>query len=198
MPILGLVLARALWALLVMQSDPRASASQPLTICEVMPDLTAYNNQVVTIKGEYLFDPEHSSISATCKQHFTTFGYDWPSALQLRRVSVDDDPAKIPFVPDSESIESFHRAVGSVKALTVQGCIVATGMIRTKDDYSPKLRMSNGQMRGLGFGHRNAFPGQLILKSVRVISLHPYQRKRLAYAAVSRSRVDAFGESWWK
>jgi len=163
------------WESMAVQAPATTPDGRRLTICELMADLSAYKNLVVTVIGEYNSDPERSSLGATaCKKPFTTFGYEWPSALQLRRVGGRDTPSKVPFDPDSASIESFDRAVRSLTAMTVQGCLEITGMVQVREDYTPTFRMANGKMRGLGFGHMNALPAQLIIKSVRVLSLQAY------------------------
>ena len=149
---------------------------RPLSVCDLMADLTAYKNRVVTVVGEYTSGLEQSSIGApSCKQHFTTFEYEWPTALQLRLVGGPDTPPKVPFEADSANIESFYRAVRQLRAMTVQGCIEVTGMVQLKDDYSPTFMMPGGRRRGLGFGHMSALPAQLIIKSVRIRFLQPYK-----------------------
>jgi hypothetical protein len=98
---------------------------------------------------------------------FTTPGRGW--------VRLSDEHT---FKPDLASIETFHRAVAQIKAMTVQGCIVATGMIQMRDDYTPTYKMPDGKMRGVGFGHMNAQPAQLVLKSGQAVALQPYKAEQ--------------------
>jgi len=172
---LAILLLHTTWTGTAMQARAETPNERRLTVCELMADLNAYSNRVVTVVGEYMSDPEHFSIGAeSCEQPFKTFGYEWPTALQLRLVGGRDTPSKVPFEADTASIESFYHAVRELKALSVQGCIEVTGMVQMKDDYSPTFTMRGGQKRGLGFGHMNSLPGQLIVKTVHVLSLQAY------------------------
>ena len=150
-------------------------AERPLSVCEVMARLESHANRVVRVIGEFGSGPEQFSLYETsCKTPFKTRGYSWPPAFNLVSPGNLGAPSALPFVPDVSSIQAFHEAVRKVGSLGVVGCLIVTGMVQVRGDYYDGAQSSGN--RGRGFGHMGALPAQLILKSVEVQKLRPFER----------------------
>jgi hypothetical protein len=147
--------------------------SSTLSVCSVIAGLRGYANRIVTVLGQLESGPEQLFLRGEgCQSPFVTEGYTWPSTLLLRYPGGPDTPVPLPFEADSPSIAAFQIALRQARARNelVVGCVQVTGMIQVREDYFITTR-PNGQKRGHGFGHMNAFPAQLVIKSVDVKTL---------------------------
>ncbi len=141
--------------------------SQTMTVCELISSLGQYNGQMVTVRGletggEGLF------LSGTdCRKHLITDGYVWPDAISIIYSSARARLHDVEFESDMSSEQGAIRAIKNMGYRKGDKVFVSiTGVLETYEDLRAYVSTRNGKKFGMGFGHDNYAPAQLILKRV--------------------------------
>jgi len=141
---------------------------QPVTVCEVLKDLSAYNGKVVAVVGR--FSARHVGRwlgEQKCAQKLVTGDHEWPNSLWL-----DYDPAGAPKPPavlavDAALLARKQREVKASTSLTqfafgssdYDSWAVAYGRIETRPEVLGAAAAGNGRK---GFGYAESSPAQLV------------------------------------
>jgi hypothetical protein len=159
---------------------------QTISVCELFRDLRSHAGQMVSVRGLLYGSPEISALGGECKEKFVTeYGptlpqfpgvpealraYTWPAALDLAvSAHVEEGEAPVRFQTDDEAIRRVYVQIASEGAkLGEQESVIhvtVTGMLRLKDHYDVG-KTGDGTLRGGGYGHMSAYPGQLVVRTM--------------------------------
>jgi len=153
--------------------------AMPLTVCDVMPELTRFDGKRVVISGVvhsnyHVFQLEGED----CKKHFVTKGYRWQAALMLVFTGgylghrLEGKPFDFGFVTNKDSLRLLEHARKRVKIdpyrrqmrAVVEGMILTGGSEYLVDNiYGPASTD--------GFGHGGQTPGVLVIKEIRMVEV---------------------------
>jgi hypothetical protein len=159
---------------------------QTISVCELFKDLRSHAGQMVSVRGLLYRSSEISALGGECKEKFVTeYGptlplfpgvpearseYTWPTALDLAvsaHVERGEDP--VLFQTDDEAIRTVYVQIASERVkLGEQESIIhvtVTGVLRIKGHYDVG-KTGDGTLRGGGYGHLSAYPGQLVVKTM--------------------------------
>jgi hypothetical protein len=145
---------------------PDDAAHNPLSVCDILADPLKYNGHLVTIHGVSVGTGEGWWIGPdkTCSRPLTTFAYTWPSTIWVESVGEARPSPDAQFRTDREAISKIDAEVRRmhVDPKLDRIWLNFTGIFQTREFTSKEVSTE----RGFGFGHMNASPGQLLLKTV--------------------------------
>jgi hypothetical protein len=150
---------------------------RPVTVCDVMQDLTAYDGKVVAVVGRFSFRQAGGWVGAQkCPQKLVTGGQEWPNAFW-----VTYDPATAPKPPavlavDGALLAEKLREVKAGTALTklpfgstdYDSWAVIYGRVETRKDLL--VETPNGPRKN-GFGYGESSPARLVCHGDAVVVL---------------------------
>ncbi len=143
----------------VTQEVRKTSNPEPISVCELLENVTRYRSKMVSIRGVYWY-----GLRQSCPEPFVTDGHRWPSAVNL----VDSgspllEPGVASFATDRQSWDQLDEVVlREARAGHREGIwVTVTGMIQAPASY---LR-EDGQVVG-GYGHLGVFPAELVVERV--------------------------------
>jgi hypothetical protein len=110
-----------------------------------------------------------------CPDVFVTEGHAWPSLISLE---VPGNPVQLHSVDFNYDFASQKRLISKYRRLkqrVSEDCIAwtYTGVFETRKNWTGAEAKTIEPSRLRGFGHLNAAPGQLILKSANDITAIP-------------------------
>jgi len=167
----------ALSAALFAQGGRKETSNPPiLSVCEILSNPLQYDGQLIRIHDVIKGTEEGAWFAGEqCPEVFVTEGHAWPSLISLE---VPGNPFQLHPVDFSYDFASQDRLLPKYKQLKrrlSENCIAwtYTGVFETRKDWTtPEARtIDPGRLRG--FGHLNAAPGQLLLKSADDVSAIP-------------------------
>lgn len=150
----------------------------PIPLCDLLTNPLEYDGRLISIRGVWEGSSEGSWIEAgaPCKKPFTSYGYTWP---QIVWVQTADSPQRIHAVDFHTDQRAFQRIDDQVRKMAVDTklsrlLVTFVGVFETRD-YKPSDIGSDGQggRRAYGFGHLNAAPAQLLVKTVGNLVIEP-------------------------
>ncbi len=141
---------------------------QPVTVCEVMQDLSAYDGKVVAVVGRFSFRQAGRWLGEQkCARKLVTADREWPNAFWIAY-----DPAGAPKPPavlavDAALLAQKLRAVKLGTSLTklpfgssdYDGWAVVYGRIETRRDL---VVATPSGLRKNGFGYGESSPARLV------------------------------------
>ena len=152
-----------------------AETAAPLSICDLLSNISGYRNEMITVRGIYWY-----GLRQSCSQPLTTGNHLWPSAVNL----VDTDFASrayqstLSFETDRKSWDDLEKLVIREAKLgrSEEIWTTITGKLIAPEAY---IR-SDGQVVG-GYGESNVFPAELVVKAVidtavRRVPTYDYQK----------------------
>jgi hypothetical protein len=159
-------------ASLLYGGDP---ALQPVTVCEVLQDLSAYDGKVVAIVGRFSFRGNGRWLGEqSCGRKLVIGEQEWPSAFWVAY-----DPASAPKPPavlavDSVLLVQKLRAVKLATSLTrfrfgstdYDSWAVIYGRVETRKDL---VEVTAGGTRKNGFGYGESSPARLVCHGDAVV-----------------------------
>lgn len=172
-----LALSLGLSAALFAQRAKKESSSLPtLTVCEILSNPLQHDGQLIRIRDVTKGTNEGAwFVGNQCPDLLVTEGHAWPSLISLE---VPGNPFQLHPVDFSYDFASQDRLIPKYKQLKRRlsdDCIAwtYTGVFETRKkwDGAEAKTIDPGRLRG--FGHLNAAPGQLILKSADDVSAIP-------------------------
>ncbi|MBS1825683.1 MAG: hypothetical protein JST93_10210 [Acidobacteria bacterium] len=165
---------------MAMMLFPLLQLSTILTVCDVMPELTKFDQKLVEISGIIqssmeIFDLEGDS----CKKYFVTKGYRWPAVLNLAYTDsylgfrLEGKSIAFGFVTNEASMKLLEKARERVKIdinrrfirVVIEGMILTGGPDRIVDNIM-------GQAFSVdGFGHMGHAPATLVIKELKKVEV---------------------------
>jgi hypothetical protein len=148
---------------------------EPVTVCEVLQDLSAYEGKVVAVVGRFSLRQTGRWLGEQkCAHKFVTGDQEWPNALWMTY-----DPATAPKPPERLAVNAAMLAqkVREVKQGTLltklpfgstdyDNWAVVYGRIETRKDLLAAT--ANGTRRN-GFGYGASSPAQLVCHGDAVV-----------------------------
>ena len=159
---------------------------QTISVCELFKDLRSHAGQMVSVRGSLYSSSEISALGGECKEKFVTeYGptlrlfagvpearseYTWPTALDLAvSAHVERAEDQVLFQTDDEVIRKVYVRIASERAkFGGQESVIhvtVSGVLHLKDHYDVG-KTGDGTLRGGGYGHLSAYPGQLVVKTM--------------------------------
>jgi hypothetical protein len=147
----------------------------PVTVCEVMKDLAAYDGKVVAVVGRFSFRQYGRWLGEqNCGAKLMLAGQEWPNAFW-----VTYDPEKAPEPPAVLAVDSVLLAqkLRDVKAGASLGKFrfgsgdydnwaVVYGRVETRKDLTATVA---GELRKNGYGNGQSSPAQLVCHGDAVV-----------------------------
>lgn len=138
-----------------------------MSVCELSKDFPAFRDKVAAVRGVYYY-----GLRQECPQKCTS-GL-WPSFINLEGA---DDATWADLAKAEREVESEAKATG--KRLEIWVTVVGRVQTRAKrSSFGPCDRKS----WGLGYGHLNAFPAQIVVESFRDIEVRVNPKSPYDYA----------------
>ena len=139
-----------------------------VTVCELMKDLKSFNGKILAVRGELSTGPEEFTVrDDKCGYRLVTEGHSWPCALWLTPPGgLAETPVN--FRVDETAFRQFWATVNEARAKRKSARVVATfvGKLETRTRFYGGPG-ANSPWIGNGFGHLNAYPGQVVLQTVK-------------------------------
>jgi len=156
----------------LLAGDP---ALQPVTVCEVLQDLAAYDGKVVAIVGRFSFRHNGRWLGEqTCDRKLVIAEQEWPNALWVAY-----DPASAPKPPAvlavdaallSQKLSAVKRATPLTKfrfgSTDYDSWAVIYGRVETRKDL---VEVTAGGTRKNGFGYGESSPARLVCHGDAVV-----------------------------
>jgi hypothetical protein len=170
--VFNLLLAVVLSAGLLCAAEP---ALQPVTVCEVLHDLSAYDGKVVAMVGRFSFRQSGRWLGEqNCGQKLSIGGEEWPNSFWVAY-----DPVSAPKPPtvlavDAELLAQKLRTVKAATALTkfrfgstdYDNWAVVYGRVETRKEL---VTVTAGGARRNGFGYGESSPARLVCHGDAVV-----------------------------
>jgi hypothetical protein len=141
--------------------------AKPLSVCDLLTDPSKYNGHVVAVRGLVTGTDEGAWLKAdvACKKPLTTYGFTWPQYLWLEIADTPLIVGRVGFQTDAAALRKIDIETRRMSLDYEKDRIRLTyvGVFETRD-YKPS---DIGINRAYGFGHMNAAPGQIVIRTVK-------------------------------
>jgi hypothetical protein len=143
-------------------------ALQPVTVCEVLQDLSAYDGKVVAVIGRFSYRQAGRWLGEQkCEHKLVINGQEWPNALWVSYDSEDAPKPPAVLAVDAAVLAQKLRAVKLGTSLTklrfgsgdYDNWAVIYGRVETRKDL---VEATAGGMRKNGFGYGESSPARLV------------------------------------
>jgi len=142
-----------------------------VTVCDVLSKPLAFDGMSVRIRGRMVGTDEGSWLKGfDCPGVMKTDGYVWDSLISLDLPGNPLQIHQVDFEHDFAADQRLEQKYQPLRRKLPDRCIAFTytGVFETRKEWQ---RMMNGNPRG--FGHLNAAPGALIIKSADEVAPVP-------------------------
>ena len=177
MIIRSLALALCLSALLAAQTNKKETSSLAvLTVCEILANPLQYDGQLIQIRDVIRGTDEGAWFVGEDCSVFETKDHTWPALIALEipgQFPLQLHPVDFQF--NFESERKIKPKYQQLKRRVTEDCIAwtYTGVFETRKDWAAADAKTIDPGRPRGFGHANAAPAQLIIKSVDDVTAIP-------------------------
>jgi hypothetical protein len=173
-----LALSLGLSAALFAQSGKKETSNLPiLTVCEILSSPLKYDGRLIQIRDVIRGTDEGSwFVGDQCLDLFVTEGHAWPSLISLEMPGNPLQLHSVDFKYDFASQDRLTSKYKQLKRRVSEDCIAwtYTGVFETRKDWTAAEARTIDPGRLRGFGHLNAAPGHLILKSADDVTAIPH------------------------
>jgi len=143
---------------------------EPISVCELLAHGAEKRGQTVSVKGSLHTGPEELALyGVDCTPALETDGYKWPKAVWLTSPGgIPEEP--VDFAVDKQAMEEFSRDVAKFRAANPKATsipVVVIGKFEFPRKFVGGIGV-NGKWVGNGYGHLNSYPGQIVLKLIRL------------------------------
>jgi hypothetical protein len=161
----------SLLCFLVGTSHEAGPTLRPLTVCEVLRDLSSYSGKIIAVRGRWVASDEGRWLSGErCPARLTTEGFVWPDLIYLEESGAVFERNLAAFLEGGAGASAEKVALEMADQTSRAVCVTVIGrlMTRSKLEVVPG---GDGKLRGYGFGHLNAAPAQLLYQVRRDLAL---------------------------
>ena len=146
-----------------------AGGPSVMSVCELSRDYRAFRDEMVTVRGVYYY-----GLRQECQQKCAS-GL-WPSFIDLEggRQGVWDELSNT-----LGSVENDAKATGKRFEIWV----TVTGRLQTRAKRS-RRGPCDRKSWGVGYGHLNVFPAQIVIESVHDVEVKVNPQSRYDYANI--------------
>ena len=164
-------------AVLAAQTAKEAPPDPPtVSVCEVLAQPLQFDGLFLKIRDIVRGTNEGSwLVGDDCPGVFVTEGHVWPSLISLEAPGNPFQLHPVDFQFNFESQQKLAMKYEQLKRRVGEDCIAwtYTGVFETRKNLSGAEAKTIDPSRLRGFGHLNAAPGQLILKSADDVTAIP-------------------------
>jgi hypothetical protein len=151
-------------------NDPSKDAVPTLTVCEALSHGLEYDGKMVRIRGKVGSTSEGAAfLGEDCPGIYVTDGKVWPSGIAWTMPSAHSEFILHPvdFSYDWASSKRLRKKYKQLRKSVPDKCIefTYTGMFEIWTKAKGRKPYRDGWLEISGFGHLNASPAQLVLKS---------------------------------
>jgi len=138
-------------------------------VCDVLNNLPAYRNKLITIKGEWIRGEHGDVMKGQCTATLASDKHIWPNAISLEQTGLSRDQPTLTFRTDMESLRrawatlARERLAGNAKPVT----ITVEGWLQSPEAL---LVTKTEPIRGNGFGHLSVYPARLLIRAVKSVT----------------------------
>jgi hypothetical protein len=150
----------------------QADQQRTISVCDLLSHVDGYRDKEVHVRGELREGPEEFALYGdNCRGGLITNGHAWPVAVWI--TPPDGTPAgRVDFSMDEKAVQALKTKLQSERAAGRRGKVLVTLVgkveVRKKLFGGPN---ATGNWIGNGFGHLNAYPGQLVIRTVENVEI---------------------------
>jgi hypothetical protein len=150
-----------------------------IEICDILRDPVSFNGKEVAIRGVFRDTDEGAWLVGECPVPLSTGGYVWNSHIYLISPRSKFVLRSVEYSEDSAAFEVLASRLKDRKdPIRDKAIVTVFGKIETREDLEAQVyRDRDGRVRPAGFGHMGGAPAQLVLKTVRDISVVPFAQR---------------------
>jgi hypothetical protein len=145
------------------------ASDRAISVCEALSEREMLRDKLVAIRGVQVATGEGAWLEGTSCDPLITNGFEWPTLIWLEmsrewRIEagietkelaastkrIDSDLAKRHFDPERDRLTLTY-----------------IGVLKTFDDLGKQVYRDSTKARGIGYGHMNGAPVELIVKDVK-------------------------------
>jgi hypothetical protein len=160
-----------LFSLLAVGDTPNRST---IRVCDVLSNLKKYENLEISVRGEWVHTEHGMYLRQSCGTKLITKAHVWPNSIWIQLPWLErEDPVN--YVIDKRKLSAARERADGILSRARPGAVVYatfTGKLQARESLTAIPRTNGGTM-GNGFGHLNAFPAQIVIRSVENISISP-------------------------
>ena len=166
-----------------------APEPQTISICDLFKDLRSYAGKMISVRGMLSLSGEVFALGGECADKFTTkysstptvpglssidSEFTWPTALDLVTTVLVEKGEKVTGFQTDDTLASIITRIRIEQARSgsqnIRVAATVLGELRLKDHYEVG-RGGDGRLHGGGYGHLSAFPGQILIKSLKDVEI---------------------------
>jgi hypothetical protein len=107
-----------------------------------------------------------------CSSTFVTAGFDWPTAIDLvYSTYTPHGEEPVNFATD-EAMQTINQKLRDQAKSGGEVWVTVIGQLRVRKQYVLG-RGGDGKLHGNGYGHLSLYPAQLVIKTVRDLTVRP-------------------------
>jgi hypothetical protein len=151
------------------------------SVCDALENRKSINHQLITVKGVQIASDEGAWLERNDCRPLAVAGYDWPTSIWLE---LSDKRRKEAGFESTDLELSVRRINEKIRYRHYDPkrdrlWLTYVGVFETYDDGLEKhVYVDSSGSRGVGFGHLNRSPAELIVKDVLDVSVeHPGARE---------------------
>lgn len=150
-----------------------------IDICDVLRNPVSFNGKVVAIRGFFSDTDEGNWLMGECPVPLSTAGYVWKSHIFLIPPGSNFVLHATEYSEDTAALKAFADKLKRRKdPIRDKVLVTVVGKIETRENLEMEVyRDRDGRVRPAGFGHMNGAPAQLVLKTVRDVSIVPFAER---------------------
>jgi hypothetical protein len=143
-------------------------APESFTVCEILRNLPKYADKDVEIKGEWIQTYHGTTVRATCAEQLRTGDHLWPNAIWVQFPWLEEENP-VDFTADKDGLQ---RARNEGRKSSPDDVVLATfiGRLQARERLQV-TRRKDGTTVVNGFGHLNAYPAQLVVRSITRVTV---------------------------
>jgi hypothetical protein len=146
-----------LLAVLIISSSTLVPTGAIKSVCELSKDFPRFRDKVVAVRGVYYYGLRQEECPQKCTEGL------WPSFINL---DGDSDATWTALAKTTADVETKAKQTGTRFEIWV----TAVGRLQTRAKHS-SLGPCDRKSWGLGYGHLNGFPAQIMVESFRDIEV---------------------------
>jgi hypothetical protein len=155
----------------------QAKSPEPLTVCEVLSNLSSYRGQRISIRGEHVGGDEGSYLIGDGCRQLVTDGYSWPTPSPIALTSAgrsrsQNSRSSTPTITIEQVDTERLKAAGPGAKVYV----TVTGRLETRVHFEMVLR-GDGQVLPYGYGHLSACPAQIVYEEIKDFTIVSAKRQ---------------------
>ena len=156
-----MVLTFGLWGTMALFVQTSPVTAQPVTVCDVLNDLKAYNGKSVAVLGRWSGTVEGEWLSQDCSHPLRTGNYTWHSTLSLEWNAQASTRFEVTGLDQSAVAKALESVKKTTKLRAGDRWALVFGRLNTQE-LKVKRDSRSGRLILNGFGHLNGAPGEIV------------------------------------